>query len=277
MFNYKTNKINSFGEVQYNVTKIIVHSIIGFLILIIFLIFLFGSFGTIDAGERGIKTRFGAVVGDTINSGLYFKLPLIENVISIDVKTQKEQVSASASSKDLQIVNSTIALNYSLEPSKVGNVYKEIGLSYKERIIDPAIQESVKASTAKFTAEELITKRDEVKNDIKEHLSSRLSNSGIVVEDFSIINFDFSKSFNEAIEAKVTAEQNALASKNKLAQVQYEAQQSVEKAKGEAEAIRIQSSALQSNPQILQLEAIRKWDGKMPQVTGQSLPFINLK
>lgn len=273
MFNYKTNKINSFGEVQYNVTKIIVHSIIGFLILI----FLFGSFGTIDAGERGIKTRFGAVVGNTINSGLYFKLPLIENVISIDVKTQKEQVSASASSKDLQIVNSTIALNYSLEPSKVGNVYKEIGLSYKERIIDPAIQESVKASTAKFTAEELITKRDEVKNDIKEHLSSRLSNSGIVVEDFSIINFDFSKSFNEAIEAKVTAEQNALASKNKLAQVQYEAQQSVEKAKGEAEAIRIQSSALQSNPQILQLEAIRKWDGKMPQVTGQSLPFINLK
>jgi len=94
------------------------------------------------------------------------------------------------------------------------------------------------------------------------------------VEDFSIVNFDFSKSFNEAIEAKVTAEQNALASKNKLAQVQYEAQQSVEKAKGEAEAIRIQSSALQSNPQILQLEAIRKWDGKMPQVTGQSLPLL---
>ena len=274
MFNYKEEGVDSHGmkKIELNVNKIIIHTIIGLVLLTI----LFRSFGTIGAGERGVRTRFGAVIGNPIDSGLYFKLLFIERIIRIDIKTQKEQVNASAASKDLQIVNSSVALNYSLNPLKVGNLYKEIGVNYRERIIDPAIQESVKASTARFTAEELITRREDVKNDIKLHLSGRLEKLGIIVEDFSIVNFDFSKSFNDAIEAKVTAEQNALAAKNKLSQVEYEAKQSIEKAKGEAEAIRIQSIALQNNPQILQLEAIRKWDGKMPQVTGEAIPFINI-
>lgn len=198
-------------------------------------------------------------------------------MVVVDVKTQKEEADASAASKDLQTVSSKVALNYSVNPEAVGKLYQEVGVDFKTRLIDPSIQESVKASTAKFTAEELITKREEVRDSIKAHLNERLLGTGIIIENFSIINFDFSGSFNKAIEDKVTAEQNALAAKNKLAQVQYEAQQAVEKAKGESEAIRIQASALANNPAVLQLEAIKKWNGVMPTVTGGAMPFINIK
>lgn len=253
--------------------KAIIGGIVGLVVLVILL----SSLGTVGAGERGIKTRFSAVTNKVLGEGLYFKMPFIENVIVVDVKTQKEESDASAASKDLQTVNSKVALNYSVRPDAVAKLYQDVGIDYKIRLIDPAIQESVKASTAKFTAEELITKREEVKEDIKIAITQRLSNNGILVENFSIINFDFSKSFNEAIEAKVTAEQNALAAKNKLAQVQYEAQQAIEAAKGKAEAIRVESQALSSNPAIIQLRAIEKWNGVLPTVTGGNIPLINIK
>lgn len=253
--------------------RVISHSII----LLIVLVFVFGAFGTIGAGERGVMTRFGAVSGKVVGEGLYFKLPFIEHVVVMDVKTQKDQTEATAASKDLQTVNSVVALNYSIRPDAVAKLYQDIGLDYKARVIDPAIQESVKASTAKFTAEELITHREDVKEQVRASLAERLGQSGILVENFSIVNFNFSQSFNEAIEAKVTAEQNALAAKNKLSQVEYEAQQAVEKAKGNAEALRVESAAINSNPQVLQLRAIEKWDGHMPQVTSGGTPFINIK
>ncbi len=247
------------------------------LVIIAVIILAFTMLGSIKQGQVGIKTRFSAVTGAVLQPGLYVKLPFIESVKKIDVQTQKEQVEATAASKDLQNVTTTIALNYSIDQSKVAELYSNIGTSYKERVIDPYIQESVKATTANFTAEELITKREVVSDEIKTHLSERLSSLGIITQGLSIVDFKFSASFNEAIESKVTAEQNALAAKNKLSQVQYEAQQAVEEAKGKAEALRIESSAINSNPQILQLRAIEKWDGVMPQVTGGSTPFVNIK
>jgi regulator of protease activity HflC (stomatin/prohibitin superfamily) len=134
----------------------------------------------------------------------------------------------------------------------------------------------VKATTAKFTAEELITKREEVRDAIKGLLTEKLAGTGLKVEQLSIINFDFSTSFNNAIEAKVTAEQNALAAKNKLDQVKYEAQQAIEEARGKASALQIEAQAINTNPQIIQLRAIEKWDGKLPQVTSGATPFINI-
>lgn len=270
---YTKQITREFGnQTVLDIKKITIHAVSALVILVV----LFGSFGTISAGERGVKTRFSAVVG-TVGEGLYVKLPFIEHVVRIDIKTQKEQVEASAASKDLQTVNSAIALNYSLDPSLVAHLYQSVGIGYKERIIDPVIQESVKASTAKFTAEELITKREEVRAEIETHLREKFQGSGVVVVGLNITNFDFSKSFNDAIEAKVTAEQNALAAKNKLSQVQYEAQQAIEKAKGNAEALRVESAAINSNPQVLQLRAIEKWNGVLPQVTSGATPFINLK
>jgi regulator of protease activity HflC (stomatin/prohibitin superfamily) len=247
------------------------------LVVLFILAVLLSSFGTVGAGERGIKLRFNAVTGKVFGEGLYFVIPMIERVVVIDIKVQKEEADAQAASKDLQTVTSRIALNYSIDPEHAVNLYQNIGIDYKSRIVDPTIQEAVKATTAKFTAEELITKREEVRDAIKLILTEKLSGTGLKVEQLSIINFDFSPSFNNAIEAKVTAEQNALAAKNKLDQVKYEAEQAVAAAKGKASALQIEAQAIDTNPRIIELRAIEKWDGKLPQVTGGAAPFINLK
>ncbi len=267
MFKYR----NSDGD--FLIGKIVAHIVLAFIVIV----FVFGSFGTVSYGNRGVLIRMSAVTGKVFGEGFYFKLPLLDHVVEVNVQNMKEQVNASAASKDLQTVNSAIALNYKLDEDKVAIVYQTVGANYKSVIIDPAIQESVKASTARFTAEELITKRQEVSDDIKSHLTARLQGTGVHVIEFSVIDFDFSKSFNDAIEAKVTAEQNALASKNKLEQVKYEAQQAVESAGGRAEALRVEAKAIEQNPQVLQLRAIEKWNGVLPQVTGSSMPFVNIK
>jgi len=243
----------------------------------ILLLFWLSPFGTIAAGERGVHLRFTAVTGRTFGPGLYFRIPLIESVQPMDIKIQKEEMKSDAASKDLQTVHIVVALNYHLDPEKAAKIYQEVGLQYKERIIDPAMQEAVKASTAKFTAEELITKRELVREDIKTQLRARLQERDLIVDEFNIVNFDFSRVFNEAIEAKVTAEQQALAAKNKLEQIKFEAEQRVAEARGKAEAITIESNALRSNPQILELRALEKWNGILPQVTSGAVPFINLK
>lgn len=236
-------------------------------------------FGTVSTGQRGVKTRFNAAVG-SVKEGLYFKLPLIEHVEKIDIQTQKEQVDAEAASADLQTVNTTVAVNYNLEASKVIELYVQIGTDYKTRVIDPAIQEVVKAVTANYTAEQLITKRSEVTEAIHNSLAARLSPYGILVSSVSIVNFNFSPSFNEAIEAKVTAEQNALAAKNKLDQVKFEAEQRVTIATAEAEAIKIQVRAIenQGGQSYVNLKAIEKWDGKLPNqmIPGGSVPFVSI-
>lgn len=262
-----------------NIIKIVVLSIIVALGLVI----LFGSFGTVGAGERGIKNRLGKVVG-TVDTGLYLKLPFIEHVERLNVQTQKEQIGASAASKDLQTVSAEVAINYNLDASKVQDLYIRIGTEYKVKVIDPAIQEVVKAATANYTAEELITKRPEVTDKIRTTLSERLLSEDIIVSSVSITNFDFSGSFNAAIEAKVTAEQNALAAKNKLDQIKYEAEQTVTSAKAEAESISLKSQAANNDKYVslkaleVQEAAIKKWDGHLPQqfVPGSALPFINL-
>jgi regulator of protease activity HflC (stomatin/prohibitin superfamily) len=254
--------------------KIFGHLFIGILALTL----LFSSFGAVSAGERGVKLRFKAVVG-TIDEGLYFKIPLIEKVKKMDVKVQKDEVEASAASKDLQTVSSKLAINFNLSPDHVANIYKSVGIDYKIRLIDPAVQESVKAATAKYTAEELITKRELVREDIKLALSERLKEYGIVIDQVNITNFDFSKSFNEAIEAKVTAEQSALAAKNKLEQVKFEAEQRIATAQAEAEAIRIQAAAVtsQGGKDYVSLQWIEKWNGTLPStVLGSAVPMINI-
>lgn len=236
--------------------------------------------GTVSAGERGVRLRFNAVTGAVVPEGLYFRIPFVERVKKMDVRIQKDEVEASAASKDLQTVSAKVAVNYHLAPDSVVSVYKDIGTEYNARLIAPALQETVKAVTAQFTADQLITKRGEVRDGIKGLLAEKLTPRGIIVDDFNIVNFDFSNSFNKAIEDKVTAEQNALASKNKLEQSKYEAEQRVAQAKGEAEAIRIQAAAIQNQggAEYVQLKAIEKWDGTVPTYTGTgTVPFINLK
>jgi len=240
--------------------------VVGFLLIII-LVNIFSFFVVINPGERGVLLQLGTVKG-VYEPGLHFQLPLINNVVVLDVRTQKTEDAVDAASKDLQSIEGTVALNYHLDPANVDKIYQEVGLEYPSRIIGPAIQESVKASTAKFTAEELITKRQAVKEDIRSSLEERLKVYYIDVDDLSIVNFSFSEEFNRSIEAKQTAVQNALKAENDLKRIQIEAQQKIETAKAEAESIRIQGEALKENAGLVQLKMVEKWNGQLPYYAG---------
>lgn len=236
----------------------------------------------IGAGHRGVVLNFGAVQKEVLGEGLHFRIPIVQNIIPVDVRVQKTESEAAAASMDLQDVSSKVALNYHIVPDKANAVYQTIGVSFKERIIDPAVQEVVKAVTAKYTAEELITKRPAVSDAMKTALSDRLLAHHIAVDAFSIVGFSFSKVFMEAIEAKQTAEQLALKAKRDLQRIKIEAEQKITAAKAEAESLRIQRANISSDLIELRkveanLKAIDKWNGILPQVTGGgAVPFIGV-
>ena len=209
-------------------------SIIGVVVIVASLIY--GSFTTIPAGHRGVVIRFSAITGSILDEGLKTKLPFIDSVVKMSVQTQKYEADSSAVTNDLQDVSTTIALNWHLDPSMAAEVYRTLGLEFIDRIAAPAIQETIKQVTAKFNAEDLILRRDEVKAAITDSLSNRLFERGIVTETVSITNFQFSETFTAAIEAKVAAEQAVLEATNKLERVKVEAQQRQAEAKGEADA-----------------------------------------
>lgn len=273
MFDYYKEKE---GMKIVNVKKIIFRSI-SFIVL---LIVLFGTFGIIGAGERGVLLQFGAVQDKVFSEGLYFKIPIIQKVKKMDVKTVKHEVEVIAYSKDIQTVDSKVALNYHLDPNNVNKLWQEIGKDYETRIIDPSIQESVKAATAKFTAQELIEERPKVKEEIRTQLFNRLDGKHIIVDDFSIVNFDFSDEYEKAVEAKQVAQQSALKADNDLQRIKKEAEQRVAQAEAEAKAIKIQAEAItqQGGRDYVSLKAIEKWDGKLPTtfVPDSTLPFLNV-
>ena len=248
---------------------------------VLFLLF-FKPWVQVGAGERGIVLNFGAVQDVVLNEGIHFRIPIVQTIIPMDVKIQKANTDAASSSSDLQDVDLSVALNYHIIPDKANLVYQTIGLSFKERIIDPAIQEVMKAVSARYTAEELITKRPAVSSEMQEALTDRLLVSNISVDAFSIISFSFSQTFTDAIEAKQTAEQNALKAKRDLDRIKVEAQQTIAAATAEAEALRLQKMNI--SPDLIELrkieanlKAIEKWNGILPTVTGAgAVPFIGV-
>jgi regulator of protease activity HflC (stomatin/prohibitin superfamily) len=260
-------------------TKLHISLLVAGLVAILGFVGILFSFTVVDSGERGVQVRLGQVIG-TLDPGLHFYNPVTTSVVVMDTRIQKQNVTAGAASKDLQSVEATVALTYRLDPALVEQVYQNLKQNYAETLVAPRLQESIKSATARYTAEELITKRQAVRDEMKSAMLSKLENTGIIVDDFNIVNFDFSQTFNAAIEAKVTAEQNALAAKNKLEQVKYEAQQAIEKAKAEAESIRIQAQAVQQQggADYVKLQAIAKWNGVLPTqfVPGSAVPFIDL-
>ena len=255
--------------------KYIISAVVGVFALII-LINILSFFTIIEPGERGILVQFGSIK-DIYQPGLHFQIPLINSVIKLDVRTQKKETEVNAASANLQSIHTIVALTYHIDPGKVDSLYRQIGTEYEDRIISPAIQESVKAATAQFTAEELITKRPLVKEEIKGKLSERLEKSFIVVDDFSIVDFNFSEDFNKAIEEKQTAIQEASKAENDLKRIQIEAQQKIETAKADAESIRIQGEALKENNNLIQLKMVEKWNGILPTyLLGNGVPFLNI-
>ena len=236
----------------------------------------------VGAGERGVVLNFGAVQENVLGEGLHFRVPIMQQIALMDVKVQKAVTDAASASSDLQDVTSSVALNYHVIPDKANVVYQTIGVQFKERIIDPAIQEVMKAVTAQYTAEELITKRPAVSAAMQETLTKRLLAYNIGVDAFSIVTFSFSKVFTEAIEAKQTAEQLALKAKRDLDRIKIEAEQKITAATAEAESLRLQRANISTDLIELRkveanLRAIDKWNGILPQVTGSgSVPFIGV-
>lgn len=233
---------------------------------IIILIVIFNCFTTVDAGHTGVVTTFGKVSDNVLSEGLHVKVPFVQEIIKVDNRVLKAEVQCSSASKDLQTVSSVIALNYRVNTLSSATLYKNVGLDFQNTVVNPAINECVKAITAKFTAEELITNRQAVGDQMMDALAEKINPYGLNIEVFNIISFDFSDEFNAAIEAKQTAQQNALKAEQDLARIKVEAQQKIEQAKAEAEAYKLKSQQI-TNEMII-MEYINKWDGKLPVVSS---------
>ena len=304
---YERRRTTAEGEPLENVggrpfVRIVIPAIIGIIIL---LFIVSASVKIVDAGYRGVLLKFGAV--DTtisLNEGIHFVTPFRDSVIQMEVRTQKTVENAASASKDLQDVTTQVALNYRINPDRAQVVYQQLGFEYGNRVIAPAIQESVKQVTARFNAEELITKRETVKNQIEEQIKSRLAPYNIVVDTISITEFQFSDQFRKAVEAKVEAQQRALQAQNDLRRIEIEAQQNEAKAvgeqkanvaradgirqanvlqaEGESQAIKIIDQQLRTSPTYLEWLKTQRWDGKLPLVTGSgggsagTTPFIQI-
>lgn len=219
-------------------------------------------FACIRSGHRGVVTTLGAVSERVLGEGVNIIIPFTQSVHQIDVRVQKTDVNSSAPSKDLQEIHTKITLTYHLIPGSVNKLYQEIGLSYEDTIVGPAILETMKHVTAQFTASELVTKRDEVATHIQDSLRGKLTKFYIQIDEVSMKDFEFSKTFSDSIELKQKAEQDALRAKNELERVKVEAEQKVAEARAEAEALRLKSQQL--TPLMVEMERIKKWDGKYP-------------
>ena len=255
-----------------NVVKIVIAAICVVLVAGVCLT----CFTVVKAGHTGVVLTFGAVEENIFDEGLHFKMPLVQTVVQMNNRTQKVETEGSASSKDLQIISYVVAVNYHVRSEASASLYQNVGKDYGTVIIVPAIQESIKAVTAQFTAEELITKRQTVGDQIKEALSEKINSYGIEVEIFNIVNFDFSEEFNAAVEAKQTAQQQALKAEQDLVRVEVEAKQKIAQAEAEAESIRLIQEALAKSPDYVDYVKWNKWDGKLPEVMGSDGVLVDV-
>ncbi len=246
--------------------------------LLVLAIFL-KPFVIINPGERGVMMEFGQVKNEILFEGIHPIIPIVNSVEKISVRVQKHQIPAAAASKDLQDVFTDVALNWHIVAEKANIIFQQIGNEQEvvQRIINPAVEEVLKAVMARYTAEEIITKREEVKKEVDDSLTTRLSNYNIAVDDISLVSVHFSAKFSEAVEAKQIAEQDAKKAEFIALKAEKEAQAYINTATGQAEAQRLLRENL--TPELLQKLAIEKWDGKFPTVLGGNgtLPLINLK
>ena len=278
---------SSSPNVNTGAAKLVVAAVI---VLIVIAVVASSSVKIVDAGNRGILTHWNAVdlTNPPLDEGIHFVIPFQDDVIQMEVRTLKYDTSTRSASQDLQTVQTTVTVNYHPDTEKVHFLYKEIGLSYENRVIQPAIDETVKQVSANYNAEELITKRPLVKADIENAIRDRLNQFYIETEVISITDFEFSPLFAKAIESKVEAEQKAQKAENDLIRIEVEARQleaqavglaaaNVAEAQGEAEAIGIINDALSNNPFYIEWLKTQAWDGKLPLVVGEGgTPFISI-
>ena len=231
--------------------KIIICVIVGVFLLIT----LFSSFQTIASGEVGLKVRFGKIVNTSLSEGLNLKIPYIESIVKVNIKVQKSELSVESSTKDMQVVNTTLAVNYRVDSKKASELYRTVGSSYEETVLQPAIKESIKSAIAQYNAEEITTKRAEVSINCLKALQEKVEKYGIIVEDFNLTDFSFSDEYTKAVEEKQVAEQN-------LEKAKLEAETKIVEAEATKKANDLLKQSLTN--ELVAKQFIEKWDGHLP-------------
>lgn len=268
-------KVNKTKEIvtYLNIPKIAIFSVIVLFILIT----IYGSYSKINSGEVGLKVRFGKIVDTSLNEGFNFKLPYIEKVVKVNIKVQKVELNTESSTKDLQTVNTLLAVNYRVSKENAVQLYKNVGNSYEETVLIPAIQESIKAVMSNYNAEETITLRNKVSDECLEEIQSKVKKYGIVIEDFNMIDLDFSPAYSQAIEEKQVAEQKVLTAKQELEKSKIDSEKKVIEAKATKKANDLLKQSL--TDEVIAKQFIEKWDGKLPTTYAGNdiLSIFNLK
>lgn len=272
---------------QGNRPQLSVKQITGVIIVIFAFIVLLNSFTIIDGGKRGIVfSRISGISNKVMDEGLNLKIPFVDSIIEMDVRSQKVELKLSSTSKDQQIVDVSVAFNYKVNAEMVNKIYQEIGMDYVFKFINPVLEDRIKSVMANFKAEELIQNRNEVSVKVLEDVREKLRDNYIIAEKINILNIKFSDSYNQAIEQKVVAEQQEQKAINDLERIKIEAEQMITQAKAEADAnllkaeaeaksIKIQQTALRNSKEILNLRWIEKWNGTLPQVvSGKDSGYI---
>lgn len=266
------NKVTTIPNIKWK--KIVIPIII----VIVAVVVLFNSFVVVDAGHTGVVVTMGKVNEGTLQEGMHFKIPFVQDVVIIDNRIRKLEVNTEAFSKDLQSVNTTLAINYRVDTAKSDSIYKNIGADYESVLVTPAVNEVLKAIVATYTAEESVTNRQLISDGLVTGLNQKLNDIGLYITDVNIIDFDFSEAFITAIEEKQVAQQQLLKAetekKTKITNAEAEAEAVKIKAEAEAEANKTIAASL--TDQVIENKKIEKWNGELPKVTGGAGTFVDL-
>lgn len=269
--------INEYGEISGTAIAIITGAVISAITLII-LICTCNPVAIVGVGQRGIKVTLGQTSPQSYTEGVHFITPFVSKMYNMNVKTQKSNIKTQVYTKDIQTATIDYVLNYNLQPENAHKMYREVGKDYQEKILMPTVEGILKDVCGKWNAQDLVANREKATDEVLFKLNEALKNRYINITEFNMTGIKFGSSFESAIEAKVTAEQSALQAKNKTVQVQEEARQKVISAEAEAKSMSIRAHALTQNKALVEYEAVKKWNGKLPEyMMGNSVPFINLK
>jgi prohibitin 2 len=268
--------------------NLVLRVVIGAIVVIGTVMLVSCSMTTVDTGHRGVKVRFGEVIGEGLPEGLYFVNPLTTDIRNIDTRVQSWNANTQAYTRDVQQATLQFVLNYRLDPNSAHIVFQQVGADWAAKLIGQVVLEEMKREVGQHEAVDLISQRDTAARTIEKNVTALLARRNVIVTGFQLTNIDYTNEFEHAVEAKVIAQQNAIEEQNRTVQVREKANQQIETAKGnaestilnakaEAESIEIRARALERNAKLVEWEAVQKWNGTLPQyMMGNAMPFINV-
>jgi regulator of protease activity HflC (stomatin/prohibitin superfamily) len=278
----------SIARPGFPTASVVLRFVIGAIVVVATVMLVSCSMTTVDTGHRGVKVRFGEVIGEGLPEGLYFVNPLTTDIRNIDTRVQSWNANTQAYTRDVQQATMQFVLNYRLDPTKAHIVFQQVGADWAAKLIGQVVLEEMKREVGQHEAVDLISQRDAAARTIEKNVTSLLARRNVIVTGFQLTNIDYTTEFEHAVEAKVIAQQNAIEEQNRTVQVREKANKQIETAKGnaestilnakaEAESIEIRARALERNAKLVEWEAVQKWNGTLPQyMMGSAVPFINV-